>query len=160
MKGRHQVLAYGLALAALATFSGRAEAQRVSAHIRIGGGPVSGTVHVGDYPRPRRVVYTRVFPRRVSIERRALDARRIRNARVVVLYYDRDCDLYFDRYRRGLVEVRVYQERDRFYRLDPRDRRWDRDRGRDRDRDRYDRRDDRDRRDRDDDYGAWEHDHH
>ncbi len=182
MFARRFALVIGLAGVG-ATQSG--SAQRVSADIHIGSGPVGATIRLGDRPdyrlygRPRRVYAEVVRPVRVVVERRhGWNPKRHRNARVVVVYYDRDCDLYFDRYSRGLEEVRVYQDDRRFYRYDDYDR-YDRDdrhgqgwrRG---DRDRSDR----DRRDRDD-YGRdeqrdrdwyyerngnrhedrWEHDH-
>ena len=166
MLGRHQVIGFGLALVASVTLSEPGQAQRVSADIHIGGRPISGTIHIGNrgwYPRPRNVAFARTFPRRIVLQRGHFNPRKARNGRVVAIYYDRDCDLYFDGYRRGLAEVRVYQDGNRYYRYDDRDnRRRDRDDRYDRDRDRRDRdRDDRDRRnDRDnDDYGAWEHDH-
>ncbi len=166
-------------------------AQRVSADIHIGSGPVGATIRVGDRPdhriygRPRRAYAEVVRPVRVVVERRhGWNPKRHRNGRIVAVFYDRDCDLYFDRYSRGLEEVRVYQDDRRFYRYDDfdrydRDQRRGNDRGR-RDRDRYDRdRDDRnDRNDRDGygrdeqknrdwyyerngngDENRWEHDH-
>lgn len=171
--------AFGLGFAALAAVATAEEsqAQRVSADIHIGGWPVAGTIHVGDrrdgyYGRPRREVD--YFPRRLSVERRhGWNWKKHRNAQLVVVYYDRQCDLYFDRYRRGLEEVRVLRDDDRYYWYDDyngnRDDRFRYDRrGSDRDRrvdDRYDRRNDRDRdrdgrrNDDDDDHGHWEHDH-
>jgi len=141
------------------------EAQRVSADIIIGGGPVSGRVIIGDrrYDRRPRMI------RRIELVRRH-DNRRSdwyrkfrRDHHVVMVYYDRrdDC-YYFDRFRSGLVEIRVYERDGRYYRLDD-DRDFDRyDERYDRYDDRYDgrygdRRDDRwgDRRDdrRDDRWG-------
>lgn len=177
--------ALGLGLAAVTALAptGQAEAQRVSADIHIGGWPVAGTIRIGERPyyrdygyygRPRRhevVIVHRDYPRRVVVERRhGWNWKKHRNAELVVVYYDRHCGLYFDRYHRGLEEVRVLRDRDRYYWYDDydggRDDRYLYDRrghDRDRDRDRY-RRDDRrrfrdDRYDRDDDVGRWEHDH-
>lgn len=142
-----------------ATQSG--SAQRVSADIHIGSGPVDATIRVGDRPdyrvygRPRRAYAEVVRPVRVVVERRhGWNPRKHRNGRVVVVYYDRDSDLYFDRHSRGLEEVRVYQDDRRYYRYDDFDRYdWDGRRGDEwgrRDRDQYDRdRYDRDRNDRD-----------
>ena len=153
MINRLGVLGFGLAALASAGISSPANAQRVSADIHVAGFPVSGVIHVGDpydyYPRPRHVV----------VEYRN-DWRpwNYRGARAVVVYYDPDRDIYYDRFNRGLREVRVYQYGDRFYRYDEgrrdydrrydgRNKNWnqDHDRGRDngrgrgRDRDRDDR---------------------
>jgi hypothetical protein len=185
--------AFGLGFAAVVAAGTweEGQAQRVSADIHIGGYPVAGTIHIGDRPyyrdryygyrdgyygRPRRPLI--IYPQRIAVERRhGWNWKKHRNAELVVVYFDRQCGLYFDRYRRGLEEVRVlwddnryywyddYDGRDERFRYDRRgDRRWD-----DRDRrwdDRYDRRRDRDwdrdrRRDHDDDddRGRWEHDH-
>jgi hypothetical protein len=71
-----------------------------------------------------------------------------RHARIVVVYYDRRGDRYYDRGgRSGLREVEVYERDDRYYRPDDDDRydndgrygrddRSDRNRDRDHDRDR------------------------
>lgn len=183
VKARSTVLGLGLAAAMLGGTE-TAQSQRVGADIHIGAGPVVGTIRIGDRPyyrgygyygRPRRrEAY--VYPTRIVVEsRHGWNWRKHRGGRFVAVYYDRHCGLYFDRYRRGLEEVRVLYDNDRYYWYDDfRDRdgdpyRYDR-RGRsDRDRDdRYDRRDrdergrydDRDRHDRrDDDRGEWEHDH-
>jgi hypothetical protein len=177
---RHAVR-FGLAaLAAVATRS-EGHAQRVSADIHIGGWPVAGTIRIGEQwdgpyagrPRSGAVVVIRPeYPRRIYVERRHGWNRRGRgNARLAVVYYDRHCGEYFDRYRRGLEEVRVLRDNDRYYWYDDydgdRDKRYRYDRrGRDDDRgwrveDRdHDRRRDRDDRSRDDDdRGRWEHDH-
>lgn len=130
----------GLGFAALATLglSVPAEAQRVSADIYVSGSPVSGVVRIGDHPRPRHVV----VGRHVMIEpRRGWGPRHYRDAKVVVVYYDRGRNIYFDKHRRGLEQVRVFRLGDRYYRYDDYDRR---------DRTRYDRHDRRDRRDWDD----------
>ncbi len=163
----------GLGIAALASISiaSSASAQRVSADIHIGGYPVSGTIHIGDgHPRPRRVVYERAHPGRIHVEyRRGWNPRRYRNARVIVVYYDRRDDRFYDGFRRGLEEVRVYHHDGRYYRFDDdRGGRYDRDDRRDRrDRDRYESRDrdrdrdwnERDRRDDDrDDDDRWSRD--
>ena len=148
-----------------------AAAQRVEADIRIGGGPVSGRVIIGDRDRydyryrPRhvgRVEWIRVRDRGFN---HGWFKKFRREARVIVVYYDRRGDGYYDHYRRGWDRVRLYERGGRFYRIDDDDfydryddREWRRD-GRYDDRwdDRYDRRDDRwdDRRDdrRDDRYG-------
>jgi hypothetical protein len=135
-----------------------AAAQRVEADIRIGGGPVSGRVIIGDRRdrydhydyRPRhvgRVEWIRVRDRNFN---HGWFKKFRREARVIVVYYDRRGDGYYDQYRRGYDRVRLYERGGRFYRVDDDDyfdryddRNWRRD-------DRYnDRRDDRwdDRRD-------------
>ncbi|MFN0180390.1 MAG: hypothetical protein ACKVZ0_16440 [Gemmatimonadales bacterium] len=187
MNARRQVIELGLVVMAISGFTGSAQAQRVAADIHIGAGPVLGTIRIGDRPyyrddryygRPRRREVVVPYPNRVYVERRhGWNPRKHRNARFVVVYYDRHCGIYFDRYHRGLEEIRVLHDNDRFYWYDDyRDGRDDRylyERrgrpGRDRDdrdryeRDRYDRWDDRRDRDyRDDrreDRGEWEHDH-
>lgn len=143
-----------------------ASAQRVSADIRIGSGPIAGHIRIGDYGyrnRPRfvrvEVLHARDFYRRSDWLRSFR-----RNARMQVVYYDRDRDFYYDRGRPGLIQINVFERDGRFYRWDDErfDRwvcdRWNDDRWDDRydgyDRnDRYDRRDDRrdDRYDRRDD---------
>jgi hypothetical protein len=162
---RKQLLTIGgtiaaLSMAAMAT----AAAQRVSADIHIASWPVAGTIHIGDrgyYGRPRLV--RRDYPKVIVVERRGWHRgfRPGRDARLVIAYFDRDCGLFFDRYRRGLVAVRLFEHKGRFYRFDDRDDRWRSDRYRDERwdwSDRYDR-DRRFDRDDDDDYGSWEHDH-
>jgi hypothetical protein len=157
------------AVLALSTAS-QAKAQ-VAADIRINSWPVAGTIYIGDRPRPRRVVVEHVYPRRVYVEDwrgrggPKWDRGWRRNARVAVVYLDRHCNQYFDRYRRGLERVRVYEHDGRYYRNnDDRDY-YDYDRRSDRDRryrggDDYGRRHDRDDRyDDDRDDGSWEHDH-
>ena len=147
-----------------------ADAQRVRADIRIGGGPLSGHIHIGpdrdyrDYrPRRLRVEYLRW---RDYSHRRDWVRQFHRDARVVVIYYDRRDGFYYDRFRPGLYEIRVFERKGRFYRWDDdgfyrrgrfdgrsddryegRDRRGDREDWNDRDRrDSRDRRGDRDRR--------------
>ena len=140
-----------------------ASAQRVSADIRIGGGPIAGHIRIGPDRRYRE------RPRFVRVEvlrgrdyyRRPSWFRSFRNeARIIVVFYDRGRDYYYDRFRPGLMRVNVYERGGRFYRWDDdrfdrwvgdrwNNNRWD-DRydGYDRRDDRYDRRDDRfDRRD-------------
>ena len=175
-------LAFSVGLVALGAVGAPqfSAAQRVSADIHIGSGPVAGTIRIGDRPsyrvygRPRRVDAVVDYPTRVVVERRhGWNPRNRRNAQFVVVFYDRDCDLYFDRYSQGLEEVRVFQDDGRYFRYDDTDRgeRWgrndrdrDRDRGRD-DRDRYDRRDEKkrdwyyERNGRNENDGRWEHDH-
>lgn len=140
-----------------------AAAQRVEADIRIGGGPVSGRVIIGDRRdryddydyRPRhvgRVEWIRVRDRHFN---RGWFKKFRREARVLVVYYDRRDDGYYDQYRRGYDQVRLYERGGRYYRIDD-DRYFDRyddrdgrrddrygDRRDDRRDDRYDRRDDR-----------------
>jgi hypothetical protein len=137
-----------------------ADAQRVSADIRIGGvGPVSGHIRIGDRYDWRRDRYR---PRRIVVEHFGRRDRGWydgwfrnwrRGAEVVILFYDPYGRHYYDRHRPGLQQVRIYRRGGKHYRVD--DDRWDRDdrydrddRGRDR---RYDRdgRDDRNDRDRD-----------
>lgn len=174
MNGRQVFFGIGIASLVLAGTPDPALAQRVAADIHIGGWPVAGTIHIGDrygYPRPRRVIYERANPRRIAVRYdRGWRPWKHRDARLVVVYYDQSCDEYYDDYRRGLDEVRVYQDGDRFYRFDNdsgydryerdgsyrrgerrEDRDWDRDRRRDRDRDEGWRNRDQDR-DRDDDH--------
>jgi len=167
---RKKILTVGATLAALAMLDlAPAEAQRVSADIHIGRGPVVGTIHIGDrdgrwdrrvgrrHPIRGVTVVRRAFPRRIVVE--GFPGRsfrgQLRRARIVTAYYDRHCGLFFDRPHRGLREVQVYHYNGRYY---PTNDRLERDRvrhGRDRD---WDRRSDRDR-GYDDDHGRWEHDH-
>ena len=128
-------------------------AQRVSADIRIGGrGPISGHIRINPSRRDHyRDRYYRDYgyrPRQIRVEvlRRYDRGRHLgwykqfrRQPRVVVVYYDRDDDCYYDRrFYPGLQEIRVYENDGRYYRPD--DDSWD-DRYDDR---RYDdRRDDR-----------------
>ena len=127
-----------------------AAAQRVSADIRIGAGPISGSIHIrpdrhyrSDRFRPRTVRVDLLRWRDYGHRRSWLRDFR-RDSRVVVIFVDRRDGRYYDRFRPGLVEVRAFQRGGRFYRWDD-DRfdRWDRD-------DRYDRRDRDDRYDRKD----------
>ena len=186
---RTQLLVVGGTLATLATAPvSSLEAQRVSADIHIGGWPVAGTIRIGDrypyddhryydrgsydyryYGRPRGprggvVVVKRDYPKLIVVDRRRPFVKHGKKIKVFVAYFDRHCGLYFDRYRRGLEEVSLFEYDGRYYPFDDHyydrsyDRRYD---------DRYDRDDraDRDRRyrrdrdDEDDDYGSWEHDH-
>ena len=122
-----------------------AAAQRVEADIRIGGGPVSGRVIIGDRRdryeyRPRRigrVEWIRVRDRHFN---QGWFKKFRREARIIVVYYDRRDDGYYDDYRRGYDRVRLYERGGRFYRMDDDDyfdryddRDWRRD-GRDDDR--------------------------
>lgn len=171
MNGRRLVFGLGMASLVLVGAPSSARAQRVGADIRIGDGPVVGTIHIGDrygYPRPRRVMYERDHPRRIEVRNdRGWRPWKHRDARPVVVYYDREYNEYYGGYSQGLEEIRVYQDGDRFYRFDDQDYRregwyqrdngrWEHDRDRDwdrehrRDRDRDDRWRDRNR-DRDDD---------
>ena len=153
--------------------AGSASAQRVSADIRIGGrGPVSGHVRIEsrDHYRDRYYRDYGYRPRvvRVEVIRRHDRGRHYgwfkqfhRKARVIVVYYDRRDDHYYDRrFYPGLEEIRVYERGGRYYRMEDRD--WD-DRfdGRDRrdgwdDRDRRDGRDGWNDRDRRDGRDGWE----
>jgi hypothetical protein len=132
------------------------QAQRVNADIRIGGGPVSGRIVIDDRGRDRYRSRPRPIGRIEWI--RARDYRRNdwfrnfrRDARVIVIFYDRRDDRYYrDRFDRGLEEIRVFERDGRYYRLendgrDYDDRRYDDRRHNDRDRDGRDRdgRDDR-----------------
>lgn len=115
-----------------------ADAQRVRADIRIGGGPISGHIRIGpdryrDY-RPRVIRVERLRWR--DYARRPGWMRKWRHeSRVVVVYRDRRDGFFYDRFRPGLHECQVYERDGRYYA-------WDDDRfyGRD---DRYDRSDDR-----------------
>ena len=142
-------LGFGSAVLFSLLSAGSASAQRVSADIRIGGrGPVSGHVRIESRDRDRyRDRYRRDYgyrPREVRVEvfRRNDRGRHLgwyrqlqRRGRLVVVYYDRDEDCYYDRrFYSGLQEIRVYEQDGRYYRPD--DDRYD-----DRDYDRYDRRD-------------------
>lgn len=172
MQKHQKVFGLGLATLASLVMTPGAEAQRVSADIHIGAGPVAGVIRVGDGPRfyrPRHVIVERA-PRHIVVEhRRGWHPNKIKHAKVLIIYYDRGSRRYYDSYRRGFDRVRVYHDGRRYYRYDDdrydrrdwddrrdrdRDDRWDRDRDRDdrwdrdRDRNRDDRRD-RDRRDRD-----------
>ncbi len=152
MIARRIALSVGLAALSAVGAPQSSSAQRVSADIHIGSGPVDGVIRIGDRPDYR--VYGR--PRRMVVERRhgRWNSRNYRNAQFVVVFYDRDRDLYFDRYDQGLERVRVFQDGGHYFRYDSYDgydrgERWGRnDRGRDRDRDdrdRYERRADRNR---------------
>jgi hypothetical protein len=120
----------------LSLFSaGSASAQRVSADIRIGGrGPISGRVRIesrdryrdrysrdyGYRPRQVRVEVIHRSDRRFDRGGRFYDWNRFsRNARVVVVYYDREDDCYYDReFYPGLQEIRVLEDDGQFYRFD------------------------------------------
>jgi hypothetical protein len=99
-----------------------AQAQRVSADIRIGGGPIDGWVRIGDRDRYR----SRPVVRRIYVERIRRDHGRHygwyknfrRGARIVVVYYDPRDDYYYDRGYDGLEEIRVYERDGRYYRID------------------------------------------
>ena len=168
---RFNLLASSLLFGSLFT-AGKSEAQQVSADIRIHSGPVAGRVIVVPERRVyvERIRFDRRFDRRWAYDkhqrkewerwRRDYDHwrndwhRRLgRNYRVIVVYYDRRDDCFYDRFRPGLEEISVYEQDGRLYRLDDDESyydqdRWDRGDRYDRD-DRYDRydrdRDDRDR---------------
>jgi hypothetical protein len=104
-------------------FSAPVQAQRVTAEIRIGGGPVSGHIILGDVrrryeSRPRAIRQVEWI--RGGDRRRDDWFRRFgRQAQVVIVFYDRDDDrYYFDRYRSGLQEIRIYERDGRFYRFE------------------------------------------
>jgi hypothetical protein len=95
----------------------------VEADIRIGGGPVSGRVIIGDRRdrydyRPRhvgRIEWIRVRGRGFN---HGWFKKFRREARVIVVYYDRRSDGYYDHYRRGWDRVRLYERGGRYYRID------------------------------------------
>jgi len=97
-----------------------AQAQRVSADIIIGGGPVAGRVIIGDQyrgrPRPiREIEWVRGYDYRRDDWWRRFQ----RESRVIVVYWDRYDDRYYlDRFRGDLVEIVVYERGDRFYRIE------------------------------------------
>ena len=117
-----------------------AEAQRVSADIYVGTGPIRGHVRVGERPRYYRARHVVVQPRYRServivIERRPqrLHVQRWRHHRhgsrvcvasrhdTVIVFYDARKDRFYDDYRPGLREVAVYEHEGGLYRD------WDRD---------------------------------
>jgi hypothetical protein len=127
-------LGFGSAVAFSLLSTGSASAQRVSADIRIGGrGPVSGHVIIGrrdrydDYYRPRRVRVEVVRARRDRGWHQGWFRQFRQPPRVLIVYYDRGDDCYYDRFRPGLEEIQVYESDGRYYRLDDR---YDRDYGR------------------------------
>lgn len=101
-----------------------ADAQRVRADIIIGGGPVAGRVIIGN--RGRDGYYGRPRPIRGVEWVRARDYRRDdwwrrfqRESRLVVVFWDRDDDRYYlDRFRSNLLEIRIYEQGGRYYRLE------------------------------------------
>jgi hypothetical protein len=99
-----------------------AQAQRVSADIIIGGGPIAGRIHIndGDRYRPRPRIIRRVeWIRARDFRRNDWFRKSRRDMRVVVVYYDNRDDCYYeDRYRPGLQEIRVYERDGRYYRLE------------------------------------------
>ena len=125
----------GSALLLSLVSAGSASAQRVSADIRIGGrGPINGRVRIesrdryrdrysrdyGYRPRQVRVEVIRRSDRRFDRGGRFYDWNRFsRNARMVVVYYDREDDCYYDReFYPGLEEIRVLEDDGQFYRFD------------------------------------------
>ncbi|HEV8599924.1 MAG TPA: hypothetical protein VGQ69_11230 [Gemmatimonadales bacterium] len=133
---RSGYLGLGSALLFSLVSAGSASAQRVSADIRIGGrGPVSGHVRIDSHDHYRDRYYRDYGYRprlvRVDVIRRHDHGRHNgwfrqfqRKARVVVVYYDRRDDCYYDRrFYPGLEEIRVYERDGRYYRPDDRD--WD-----------------------------------
>lgn len=148
-----RTVVFGSALLLPLLAAAPAQAQRVAADIRIGGGPIRGHVVIGSQDRFDSRWDREYRSRRVRVEvigrrDRGWFGRFRREARVVVVYYDRRDDCYYDRFRSGLQEIRVYERDGRFYRAD-----GDRDDGRFYD-DRYD-----DRRDREFDRNR-DRDHH
>jgi len=127
---RSGYLGLGSALLVSLFSAGSASAQRVSADIRIGGrGPISGHVRIEsrDHYRDRYYRDYNYRPRQVRVEvlRRYDRGRHLgwfkqhRTARVVVVYYDRRDDCYYDRrFYPGLEEIRVYEDGGRYYRDD------------------------------------------
>lgn len=120
-----------------------AEAQRVSADIIVGSGPISGRVILGrpairHYPR-RTVVVERYAPRRYVVHRYVARShgrgyarghykrlRHERGYRAVRVWWDDRHDAYYDRHVRGLREVTIYERDGRYYRDWYGDRdRWD-----------------------------------
>jgi hypothetical protein len=105
-----------------------ARAQRVDADIRIGGGPIAGRIVIGSdggrYDeryggRPRGIRYVEIIRGRDHGRDNRWFRKLQRQARVVVVFYDRRDDRYYlDRYRGGLQEIRIYERDGRFYRLD------------------------------------------
>jgi hypothetical protein len=137
-------LALATAIVALAFAPSAAKAQ-VAATIRVGGHPIGGILRIGDrhgyYDRyhraPRVIVIERYDHRKYKVK----DHRQY-GYRPIIIYHDRRGDRYYDAWRPGLSEVRVYERDGRYYRADDRarSRRYDdryryRDRDRDRDRD-------------------------
>lgn len=115
-----RILLVSSSLLASLLLTASAQAQRVSADIRIGGGPVSGRVLIDSRERYR--------PRRIRVERILLGDRGRdygwfddfrRDARVIVLYYDDRDDYYYDRsYYPGLQEIRIFERGGQYYRID------------------------------------------
>jgi hypothetical protein len=108
-----------LTLAALA-LPAAAQAQRVSADIAIGGGPVAGRIIVGDpyYPRPSYHYYRPAY-REVVVLRghHGRGWQRHHGGRYVRVYYDAGRDCYYDReWHGGLRAVVVYDDGGRYYR--------------------------------------------
>ncbi len=130
------------ALALLVLLPGALAAQRVSADIVIGHGPVAGRVIVGDpYPHHTRSALV-IGPRYhmiVTHRPRGHGWYRRHGYRAVRVWYDDDCGRYYQRYDRnhpGLRAVVVYERGGRYYSEDDRrrdrhdrrhDDRWDRD---------------------------------
>jgi len=100
----------------LAAPAPEAAAQRVSADVFIGGYPLSGHVRIGEpaYYPPRVLVVERE-PEVVVVER---GYGRPRYHDAVFLFYDPDYDRYYNAYRPGLEEVRVYADGGRYYQYD------------------------------------------
>ena len=124
----------------LAVVGSPAQAQ-VSAGIHIVDGPIAAHILVGEpqyrrpvtvYPRRRVVVVERYAPRVLLVERihRGEGYWRHRGFNRISAYYDRERDVYYDRYDRhypGLREVVLYERGGRYYCDDrDQDRTWNR----------------------------------
>jgi hypothetical protein len=97
-------------------------AQRVQADIRIGGGPISGRVIIGDRyryrPREAYIPVRRVYVERVRFRdrgRREGWFKKFRRSARVVVFYDRRDDCFYDRYRPGYREIEVFERDGRYY---------------------------------------------
>jgi hypothetical protein len=138
---RTSVVVAGSLLSGLLLVAVPLQAQRVSADVVVRSGPVAGHVTVGDgYStyRRRSVVYHRVAPRVVVIERVHRHHHRAgwwrkHGFRPVTVYYVNG--RYYDRWDRPRYarEVMVYERDGRYYEICDRDHRHDRDRYHDRD---------------------------
>ncbi len=133
-----------MALGCLALVPATSVAQ-VSGTIVVGGLPVGGMIQFGPQPyayyRPRPRMLYGYAPRVIVVERWRghKHGDDFRHMRWGTVWYDRMDGRYYDGYRPGLVEIRVYEREGRYYqpydgRDDDRyDDRRERHRGRDRD---------------------------
>lgn len=114
VNARNSLLGLGLMLPLITAKP--AQAQRVSADIIIGGGPVAGRVTIGDRPRPLRgVEWVRARDYRRDDWWRSFQ----RGSRIIVVYWDRNDDYYYmDRFRPDLLEIRLFERDGRYYRLE------------------------------------------